>query len=1055
MLLCVAALFVNMPGSLHRDTLLGIGKLLQENDSLPRLSADCLKNIRQCGINRIPATKRGTRAGRNLRSYIPVCVSHRSSESHCGGQVGQNSANLIELCGPKPDSSKTHLNACLINCQSVCNKAQVIKDYVVDNNLDIAVLTETWLCPSKDNVCGDLTPSGFDFQHIPRKGKRGGGVGLLFKCTLKVSHIENETSSSFEAFSVCVTSESTSVRIIVIYRLIPTRSNGLSPMDFHSDFQDLIDKYILQPTPLLIAGDFNIHWDVENDREASSLRDFLHTTSLVQHVKNATHQDGHTIDLVISRKDDGLVDSVTVKSLISDHHAVHFDLIMDKPPPPREKVSFRKFSSVDPTKFRSDLAKCDLVTHTSQELDSLVHQYNTQLSSLIDMHAPLKTRSLLIKARAPWYNAEVAEAKRLRRKLERQWRRTKLVVHQEMYKAQKVRVNSLIHEVRAAYYNGKITECAGNQKSLYKIVDKLLHRKNTNTLPDHQCPSELATRMSDFFMSKVANIRSGLVGSQGQLDQSFEETEASVIMSVFTPATEEEVTKLVKTSSNATCIYDPIPTSFVKKHCDLLVPVITDIVNRSLSTGVFPDFYKQAIVKPLLKKPGLDKNNLKNYRPVSNLSFTSKIVEKVVAARLCEHMKQNHLDEVMQSAYKQHHSVETALLRVQSDILSAMDNNKGVILALLDLSAAFDTVDHAQLLARLQKRIGLQGTVLEWFSSYLKDRKQTVSIGANSSSDPSVLHYGVPQGSVLGPILFIVYTLPIGDIARRYTIFIHIYADDTQLYITFDIRGDPSTAIQRLEECIAWIKAWMERNHLKINDDKTEIIILTPSTATNKVQIPSVQVGNSTIAPVPVVRNLGSMFDEHMTMNEHVKRVCSGSYLHLRNIAAIRHSLTDEAAAQLIHAFVTSRLDSCNSLLYGLPDCAIAKLQRVQNMAAKLILKRRKYDRVTPLLQSLHWLPVRQRIHYKIILLTFKCLHGMAPQYLSELLALYKPARSLRSENTSMLVVPRTRVKLGERSFAAAAPKLWNELPLHIRKIDNLCAFKSSLKTYLFRIAYP
>jgi len=382
-----------------------------------------------------------------------------------------------------------------------------------------------------------------------------------------------------------------------------------------------------------------------------------------------------------------------------------------------------------------------------------------------------------------------------------------------------------------------------------------------------------------------------------------------------------------------------------------------------------------------------------------------------------------------------------------------MDSQKGVLLVLLDLSAAFDTVDHSKLLTRLNQRIGLRDTALHWFKSYLENRQQSVSI-SNSTSSPTTMRYGVPQGSVLGPLLFTIYTLPIGDITRELDIWIHLYADDSQLYITFEIKGNPATAVKRMECCIDRIRAWMEGNNLKLNDDKTDAIVIASPHLSSRVAIPSVRVGTSEIPPSPVVTDLGVTFDSNMTMLEHIKKICAIAYFHLRNIASIRKCLTDEATVQLVHAFVTSRLDSCNALLYGLPDCAIQRLQRVQNMAARMVTRKSKFDSITPLLVSLHWLPVKQRIVYKLMLLTHKVLHGMAPMYLRELIQEYNPTRSLRSEQTGLLVIPRCRLRVGERSFACAAPKLWNALPQQLRQVDSLDAFKSSLKTYLFKKAF-
>ena len=213
----------------------------------------------------------------------------------------------------------------------------------------------------------------------------------------------------------------------------------------------------------------------------------------------------------------------------------------------------------------------------------------------------------------------------------------------------------------------------------------------------------------------------------------------------------------------------------------MLAGPITRIVNISLATGEFPHRFKRALVTPLIKKPSLDCTDLKNYRPVSNLSFISKVIEKVAAARLNTYLHDHQLHETLQSAYKAHHSVETALLKVHNDIMCALDSKKAVLLILLDLSAAFDTSDHGILLERLQHGFGIQGLALQWFSSYLHGRHQDVYIQGVASDEVS-LNYGVPQGSVLGPVLFTLSTTPLKQIAAQHGLLAHFYADDSTLH---------------------------------------------------------------------------------------------------------------------------------------------------------------------------------------------------------------------------------------------------------------------------------
>ncbi len=252
-----------------------------------------------------------------------------------------------------------------------------------------------------------------------------------------------------------------------------------------------------------------------------------------------------------------------------------------------------------------------------------------------------------------------------------------------------------------------------------------------------------------------------------------------------------------------------IPTNLLKDCKEEALPAITKIINLSLQLGDMPLSERRAIIKPLLKKAGLDLEK-SNYRPVSNLSFLSKLIERAVAKQLTKHLKDNKLLDNFQSAYREGHSTETALLRVQNDILMEVDKGNVVLLALLDLSAAFDTIDHGILLKRLSERCGIKGTALKWFKSYLTGRTQTVAIG-KSNSEPKSLKYGVPQGSVLGPILFSIYNSPLGDIIRKHNVDYHFYADDTQLYLSFKPKGNDTqeSARSKMMECAKEVKAYL------------------------------------------------------------------------------------------------------------------------------------------------------------------------------------------------------------------------------------------------------
>ena len=484
-----------------------------------------------------------------------------------------------------------------------------------------------------------------------------------------------------------------------------------------------------------------------------------------------------------------------------------------------------------------------------------------------------------------------------------------------------------------------------------------------------------------------------------------------------------------------------------------ICPVLTRIANISLSSGVFPTSLKAARVKPLIKKSSLDPEQLKNYRPVSNLPTLSKIIEKLVVRQLQHHMQVNGLDEKMQSAYKSGHSTETALLRLKNDMLMAIDGRKAVVLVLLDLSAAVDTVDHDIMCRRLERLLGLRGKPLAWFRSYLTARSQCVSV-EEALSEIMCLLFGVPQGSVLGPILFTIYTLPLSKIADKHGIQIHMYADDTQLYVSYDVTDmdQRRECILRLEKCISDIQSWMVMNKLQLNGSKTELVVLTSAYFTKHSSDFHLKIDKDLISPSDSAKNLGVHLDQHLNMETHVASICKASYFHIRNIRSLKPILTHDALISVVHAFITSRLDYCNSLLIGLPDRLLQKLQRIQNIAARVVTGCRKYDHITPILKQLHWLPVKERIQFKTLMILYKALNGQAPEYLKELVQEKVNSRTLRSSSELLLNVPKYKLKTyGHMAFCVAAPTLWNSIPSHIRNSKSLTVFKKQVKTFLFK----
>jgi hypothetical protein len=1000
---------------------------------------------------------RGCRGGVNLQRTIETVVTQRSYVVTHHGQgipVNCNLSNLVKVSLTETCVQHPLRMACL-NARSVKNKASEIAEYTVDKQIDICALTETWLSSGDRDriVCGDILAPGYQLHQEPRKKGRGGGVAVLYKKDICVKKQHSATYSSFENMEVLIKTGSDCIRLIVVYRP-PLGSKHAQPSSvFMEEFGQYIDSHTTTSGKLLVMGDFNFHVGDNTSPDANRLISLLHGMNMKQHVNEPTHVKGHVLDLVITRSSEPLIQHLQVLgAVISDHCPVMVDLPMQKPVSQKKEVQYRKVKAIDHTAFLQDLQESSLVKSPAPDLETLLAQYNSTLSDLLDKHAPFKSKLLTLRPYSPWYNDTIRAAQRSRRKAERRWRKSKLSIHLQLYQEEHQHVKDLCNAVKKEYCLLKLEEAGEDQKKLFQLATSLLYKSKCSALPSYTSEEHLANKFVDFFSDKIEKIRATFPQSSAPAKVTSPSTVPQ--LQILRPTTQEELKKIICSGNSKSCRLDPIPTTLLKAHLDCLLSPLCDIVNMSLSASLVPGCLKYATVTPLLKKSTLDKENFKKFRPVSNLPYVSKLIEKVVVARLEDHMTVYSLHEPYQSAYRKKHSTETALVCVTDSLLSALDNRECALLVLLDMSAAFDTIDHNLLFQRLETTIGVRDKALDWFKSYFSDRSQSVCINGVSSK-AVLLPYGFPQGSVVGPFGFPPYSATLSKILEKHGVKYHYYADDTQIYIFFP-PAEGVNAITRMEDCIQDVRVWMEQNFLKLNDSKTEFIVISKNhNASLLKDVKSLQIGNECIKSVPSARNIGAVIDSHLDMSDHIDAVCRACYMHLRHIGQIRPYLTENAASKIIHALISSKLDSFNSLLYGLPDVCLHRLQLVQNTAARIIKQCKKYDHITPILYSLHWLPVKERIEYKIVLLTFKSMHDMAPLYISELLQPYHPSCSLRSEDLVLLKQPKSRTRrYGDRAFSVCAPRLWNNLPLSLRKIDSLSTFRTTLKTHLFKRAY-
>ena len=370
--------------------------------------------------------------------------------------------------------------------------------------------TVTWLRPGiiDDVEIRTLCPTGYRFLHVPRVHSRGGGVGLLFKDTLQINSHITDTFTTFELMDIHFRSLQ-SIRVLLIYR----PPDNTSCVLFLEEFSVLLEQIMAESTGhLLISGDFNLHVDDPCSIYANRFNEILESCNLKQHVTGATHANGHTLDLVISKKDNPLITEIKIfNPVISDHCAVHCNLRIQKLHFTKKKLYYRKLRSLDIESFCADNLTSPLLQDQAVELNALVDQYDNVLRSLLDLYAPLKRRTVTLRPSAPWYKPEVVVQKNIRRRLERKWRSTRLLCDREQYVHQCYVVNNLIESLKSTYYTDIINEHSSDQRILFKTVGKLLQKSTNKRYPPSSDDTALANSFADFFTSKIDKIHQGLV----------------------------------------------------------------------------------------------------------------------------------------------------------------------------------------------------------------------------------------------------------------------------------------------------------------------------------------------------------------------------------------------------------------------------------------------------------------------------------------------------------------------------------------------------------------
>ena len=521
------------------------------------------------------------------------------------------------------------LKFCVINAQSSRNKANVINEFISDNSIHLTAITETWLKPDDHQISIELTPNGYDIIHIPRVGKRGGGVALIAESRFKGRKRKHPKYDTFECVTVHYELKHSKLLVASIYR---PPEKPIS--EFLNDFQSFLEDINDFPGEIILSGDFNIHIEDKNHVQAVRFLDLLDCFGLTQHVDVPTHTSNHVLDLIITRSETMRPSSPpSIHTLLSDHFAVFGYFTVAKRPYETKQLSLRKLTDIDSALFRQDISNLQCISDPPSDIDELVDQFDSQLRSVLDKHAPKTTKTVKVRPKNAWIDSDIIKAKHEKRRTERKWLKSRSASDKHLFQSARNRYNAILDSKKVQYFSAKIKECGTDQKALFRTMNVIQRKQKSQVLPAHTNEGDLANQFATYFKEKIDKISDSFPRTDIELDISSSSDAKSTIpeFTQFRAVTIEDITAHVKRAPNKYCPQvDAIPTSLMKEHIDILAPTIALIVNKSLEKGQMPTAYKEAIVTPLIKKTDLDPD-FSNFRPVSNLPFVSKLIERVLS----------------------------------------------------------------------------------------------------------------------------------------------------------------------------------------------------------------------------------------------------------------------------------------------------------------------------------------------------------------------------------------------------------------------------------------
>ena len=800
-------------------------------------------------------------------------------------------------------------------------------------------------------------------------------------------------------------------------------------------------------------GDLN-----DNQFKPNKISTILHRLRLHQLITEPTRiskTSSTLIDLIITNNKESVL-NVSVLPSIADHHEIGCTIdIRKKRKIKSHLITCRPKNTYSPEAFQTQLKKDHNIHRLNSifqtdNVDSQVQIFTETFTSSLDAIAPSRT---IIMKRPPvkWMTDEIRTEITRKNQLQRQSKFDHALL--QSYKAQVIKVRNIVKKAKAESYHAEIRKAHTNPKETWKILKRIVPYEAKKKQTDFDNAKETAHNFNTYF----ANIGEATYREvTKQPNSPIQPPQQNEIRTNSSQETEKWQPQPATTSSIKAVIYslkntkstgaDNITLQHIKDSLPATMPFLLTIINTSIATNKFPSQWKHAEVCTIHKKGNT--TDPSNFRPISLLSTLSKILEKEIANQLQTYLESHNLLNKYQYAYRRHTSTEDALLNITETAYKAIDNGEITLLVLLDMSKAFDSVNHNILLHKLNS-LNINS---RWFESYLSNRTQSVKI-KREISQPMRINYGVPQGSILGPQLFLIFVNDIRQNLPPNNAKLIMYADDLQVAIT----GKPSeiyTIKTRIETILENIKQWYDLNGLQVNAGKTHCLAIGSVQNLNKIPHKfSIIFDNKPIEIETTAKTLGILLDKSLTFNDHINNLCSklnGTLLYLNKI---KHNLDYKSRHLIVNALIFSHINYC-PMIWG--KCSAndrEKIQRCINFAAKVVSNGnyRKYDHVTPLINELEWLRINNRLALQEATCVYKNQHNNSNAHCLQFKTLRQQfANSDRStRNDSNIHYEFRNTDSGRKAVSIHGPQIWNKIPTDIQNCASISKFKKEYSAHL------